>query len=959
MSKTDPALRHDFPIVAIGASAGGLEAFESFFDHMPNDSGMAFILISHLSPEHDSVLPQLIQKYTAMPVQAISNNMRVCRNQVYVIPPKKRVSIKNGYLGLEPLGEHRTRHLPIDSFFASLADDQGSNGICIVLSGTGSDGTLGITQASDRIGSIFAQDEASAKFPGMPNSAVATGLVDFIMPPSKMPSQLVKFASPHHSSEIAKSSELEVSKGQGHSKIYELLYAFSGDDFSQYKKNTLNRRIERRMHLHNIDEISDYVDLLEQNRSELSILFKELLIGVTQFFRDSQVFDALRDHYLPTFLKDKNKAESIRVWVAGCSTGEEAYSLAIVLHETMVQMKRHHKITIFATDLDKTAIDTARAGLYPSSIEESVSPERLKLHFYEKTDGHYKVKKSLREKVIFATHNVIQDPPFSNLDILSCRNLLIYFSAQLQRKLLPYFHYSLHKNGLLILGSSETVGDHIDLFTVVDKKNKFFRRKESSANSLLSFRLHVRSPVSQTGIASMPLNTTLTHDVNALQLMQTLLEQSDMKPCVIIDENNHVVYVHGRTAKFIELAQGQMSADILQMVKPELKTILVSALAEVSDSKSEKVIKNIYLKENDASLSVDITIKPIQRTENSNELVMVIFDEKVNTKLKRKSAANKNDNQSVSELEYELQNTKNTLKATIEALETANEELKSSNEELQSTNEELQSTNEEIQTSKEELQSLNEESSTVNIELKCRIDELSQSNDDIKNLLDSTHIATLFLDVQLGIRRFTPKLKEIIPLSTGDAGRSIQHFSTSLVDVDLVEFANQVLDDLHSIEIEVKALKNITYIMNVRPYRTLTNVIDGVVITFEDITERKSISDALQVSETRYRMLFEMTNDSIVIIDPETGAFKEANKFAYEHLQYGRDEFLSLHLDDVIVGHEQAEVLEKIEKNIINVNDVLVLKQLTKVGDILTAEMKAQTVTLSNKRFIMSTWRYK
>ena len=956
MSDTKASAKSDIPIVALGASAGGLEAFEAFFKHMPNDSGIAFIVLAHLSPDHVSILPQLIQKCTPMQVQPISNNMPVHANQVYVIPPNQRLSIKHGKLQLQALREHRTSHLPIDSFFASLANDQGDKAICIVLSGTGNDGAEGITIASELVGLILAQDQLSAKFQGMPASAVATGLVDHVMSPEQMPARLMEFASTYHQHAVAKPPVSARGLQKPLSRIYELLRNASGNDFSLYKENTLNRRIERRMQIHHMDDINDFADLLENNSNEVEYLFDDLLIGVTDFFRDPDVFEALREQFLPRLLERKQKNDSFRVWVTGCSSGEEAYSLGIVLEEAMVKMKLKFPVQIFATDLDKHAINVARTGLYHSSITESVSPERLKRHFIKEVDGQYRVKKSLREKVTFAIHNVIQDPPFTKLDMLSCRNLLIYFGANLQKKLLPYFHYSLSSSGLLILGSSETIGQHANLFNVLDKKNKIFERNESITKIPRSLSLYSRSIGTKTGTETMPINNKTTNDINSLDLVETLLKQSDMQPCAVVDEQNNILYIHGSTGKFLEPAQGKISVNILEMAKSGLKVGLSKALLKVADTNKQSVIKSLTLNENNTELTADIIVKPIQ--QHPQRLTMVVFSEKSKTNGRRKSTPAKQKDQLASELEYELQITRNTLHATIAELETANEELKSSNEELQSTNEELQSTNEEIETSKEELQSLNEESSSVNTELQSRIDELSKSNDDIKNLLDSTQIATLFLDVDLGVRRFTPKIKDIIALSASDTGRPIQHFAINLIDVDLVKYSNKVLDNLNVLEAEVTGTNRQIYIMKVRPYRTLNNVIDGVVITFEDATERHLLNESLRNSEARYRMLFELANDAIVMLDPMTGAFIEANSNAYDQLGYSRQEFLSMHLSDVIVNITQDELLEKIRKNIINVNTALSIKQHAKTGEIIEVNIKAKQMNIGDKPSIMSTWLF-
>ncbi len=839
-----------FYIVAMGASAGGLDAFASFFKAMPHDSGIAFVIISHLDPNHESLLPELLQKRSKMKVHQVHDGMKVERNQIYVIPPNKDLTILNGILQLMDFSKPRGTNLPIDTFFRALALDQGSNAICIVLSGTGTDGTRGVKAIRDEVGMVMVQDKESAKYDGMPISAISTGLADYVLSPDKMPEQIIKYTQ-HAVKIIAPAiSPFEEATENPLQKIYIILRTRTGHDFSHYKKNTICRRIERRMNVHQIDDIVEYVRHLQTSECEVDTLYKELLIGVTNFFRDSEAFDALRNEYIPRILKNKTDNYSIRVWVPGCATGEEAYSLAIILQECMVQMKRHFNVQIFGTDVDEEAINIARAGLYPESIQTDVSPERLKRYFINEGDGQYRIKMAIREMLVFAPQNVIKDPPFTKLDILSCRNLLIYLDHELQKTLLPIFHYSLKPDGILFLGSSESSGRANDLFTVLNKKWKIFSPQAVNVSSrpILDFPV---SPVEFEQVElEVPENIKKAKELSALQLVKTILQQSNTSPCAIIDGDSNVVYIYGRIGRFLEPAEGKVSVNILDMARPGLKSSLALAIRKVAMHKQEIILRDIQVECDDSQLLLCLSVRPIAETPNEHGLMMVVFNEKTTSlkrgKEKQKVEAKEENAKSVEGLEIELQLTKENLQATIEELETSNEELKSTNEELQSTNEELQSTNEELETSKEELQSLNEESTTVNSELQTRIEELSHTNDDMKNLLDSTYIATLFLDLDLCIHGFTPKATDIIPLTGSDSGRPIKHFATSLIDIDLEEYGKMVLKDLKVRELEVQSRNSDIYVMKIRPYRTVNNVIDGVVVTFEDITERKQSEEMLR-----------------------------------------------------------------------------------------------------------------
>jgi len=737
--------------------------------------------------------------------------------------------------------------------------------ICIILSGTGTDGTLGVKEIKANLGMVMVQDEKSSRYDGMPRSAIATGLADYVLPVEEMPKSLVKYTKHLFVKQVIVKDTDSTKYQKELNKIFILLRSQTNHDFSHYKKNTINRRIERRMHVHQIDNIQDYVAYLAKTQQEVHVLFKDLLIGVTSFFRDPEAFENLKNNHIVNMLKSKPDDYKVRVWIAGCSSGEEAYSIAILIQESMEQIGRHFEVQIFGTDIDEDAINSARTGVYPLSISTDISPDRLKRYF-TKEENMYRVKKSIREMLIFAPQNLIKDPPFTKLDLLSCRNLLIYLSPELQKRVLPVFQYSLKGDGILFLGSSESIGQAIDLFRMKDKKWKIFECETASkvTHPILDFPLPPKNDEQTIVLESNAESRTA--DINNLKLVETILEQSDTPPCAIVDAHNDIIYIHGRTGKYLEPAVGKISVNILEMARPGLKAALAAIIRKATTQNQEIIQKGVEVQGNGGFKLVDIIVKPLQEWGAMRGLLMVAF-QAVSKSTKKGRGKQPVKDKALAKVEQELQYTKENLQTTIEELETSNEELKSTNEELQSTNEELQSTNEELETSKEELQSLNEESATVNAELQSRIDELSATTDDMKNLLDSTQIATIFLDIDLCIRRFTPTVTQLIPLSNGDVGRPITHFATQLKDVKLSDPANKVLKDLAIREDEVTTIDDKIFRLKTLPYRTVQNVIDGVVITFEDITEQKHIEMMQKASENQLRTIVSSSEDIITLTD--------------------------------------------------------------------------------------------
>ena len=675
--KTTQSAADAFPVVGIGASAGGLQAFEEFFSAMPAGCGLAFVLISHLDPSQISILPELIQKKTGMKVVQAADQMTIAPNRVYIIPPNRNLAIFKGSLQLFEVDKPRGTNMPIDSFLRSLAQDRGNGAIGIILSGTGTDGTLGIRAIKGEAGLVLVQDPETAGFDGMPRSAIASGLADYVLPPQRMPEKLRDYV--RHRLPAGEKSVSDDEKLAGAlRKIYLLLRTATDRDFSQYKRNTICRRIERRMNLQRIDDIDAYVRYLQESKVELNILFKELLIGVTSFFRDHAAFELLKGKYLPKFLQDKPDDYQVRVWVPGCSSGEEAYSVAIVLRECMEAMGRHFPVQIFGTDLDEDAVGVARAGRYPESIAADLTPERLK-KFFVRDDKRFTVAKTIREMVVFAVQDLIKDPPFTKLDLLCCRNVLIYFGPQLQDKLLPVFHYSLKPDRLLFLGSSETIGHANDLFTVLDKKWKIFRRLPvtSPGHPPLHFPIaEAAEPAGQSDKGNAQ-PAEQPREVQMAKLLKTVLAHSDMPPCVIVDDAANIVYVHGRTGRYLEPAEGEVSTNLLEMARPGLRPGLISAFRRMATERREITLKKLRIEESGGYCELNLVVRPLPDIQTGRRgLMMVIFDEVAGGRERADHplpAGQPEKNEEVKRLEDDLQYTRENLQITIEELETSNE----------------------------------------------------------------------------------------------------------------------------------------------------------------------------------------------------------------------------------------------------------------------------------------------
>jgi two-component system, chemotaxis family, CheB/CheR fusion protein len=867
-----------FPVVGIGASAGGLAAFEAFFSGMPaeTDPGMAFVLVQHLAPDHKSILTELIRRCTRMQVFEVEDGMAVLPNCTYIIPPNFDMSFMSGTLQLIKPDAPRGRRLPIDFFFRSLAKDQREKAICIVLSGTGSDGTLGVQAVKGEGGMVMVQKIDSTEYDGMPRSAIATGLVDYELPPSEMPAQLIAYVE-HAFGRLPPAVSASAPKVENAlKKIFRLLHAQTGHDFSQYKPSTINRRIERRMAIQQIETIDEYVKHLQQNPSEVEALFRDLLIGVTSFFRDPEAFQALEELVIPKLFAGKPSDASIRVWSPGCAMGEEAYSLAILLAEYQEAHKQSFKTQVFATDIDGKAIATARAGIYPSGIATDITPARLERFFAaEAAGGAYRIHKAIRDMLVFSEQDVIRDPPFSKLDLISCRNLLIYISAEQQRKLIQLFHYALNPGGFLLLGTSETVGEFGDLFAAIDRKLKLYRRKEDVHGMQRRSMSRFLPPMAAIEAAHPRTTgkTTVAGKMSLRELTEQALLQQVAPTGALVNGHGDIFYLHGRTGLYLELAPGDADGvnNILKMARKGLRHELTMALHQAAGAKEIVRRTGLRIKTNGDFTTANLTICPLAprpagpvpgpstkgaapALASEPPLYLVILEEAPGPGAAEGLNGTHLDPAQAQQAEAHADGTDayiatlmQELRDKEEYLQGANEELKSTNEEMQSINEEFQSTNEELETSKEELQSINEELTTVNSELQTKVADLSRVNNDMNNLLAGTSIATVFVDMHLCILRFTPTATRIINLILSDVGRPVGHIVSNLVGYNnLVSDVQAVLNTLVPHEVDVQTVDGQWYSLRILPYITIDKVVEGAVITFIDISEVKKTQDALQ-----------------------------------------------------------------------------------------------------------------
>jgi chemotaxis methyl-accepting protein methylase/signal transduction histidine kinase/PAS domain-containing protein len=831
-----------FPVVGLGASAGGLKALKEFFTQMPAESGMAFVVIMHLSPQHESHAAAILQTTTRMTVSQVTEVVRVEPNHVYVIPPTMNLAMSDGHIRLFEPERPFGRHVAIDLFFRTLADTHGTHAVCIVLSGTGADGSIGIKRVKEAGGLAMVQAPGDAEYDAMPRNAINTGMVDFVLPVVELPDKLLEIWRNAQQIQLPVEAETPVvdeSKvaEQALREVLTMLRTRTGHDFTHYKRATILRRIERRMQVNTLPDLPTYRDYLRTNPSEAQLLLKDLLIGVTNFFRDRISFDAFEREAVAQLFAGKTMGDQVRVWVAGCATGEEAYSIAMLLLEQASGLPNPPGIQLFATDIDEEAIAAARLGSYSDAIEADVSPARLR-HFFTKEPGGYRVNKEVRERVLFAVHNLIKDPPFSKLDAITCRNLLIYLNREVQEQIFALFHFALRPNALLFLGASESADSAPTLFTAFDKKNRLYRAIPTRQERMIPTlpleapSLRLRDGRARNAIAAR-------HRLAFGELHQQLLEQY-APPSVIVNADYEIVHLSEHVGRFLRLAGGEPSLNLLRAVLPELRLELRSALFQAMQSGRSTEAHRVRLVHEGRNTYVNMIVRPVQSVEMGSNFALVLFaevEEALGPEGKEPMAGTHEP--MVRGLEEELSRAKEQLQSTVEQYETSVEELKASNEELQVINEELRSTTEELETSKEELQSVNEELRTVNEELKNKVEEVSQANDDLQNLMASTDIPTIFLDRALHIKRYTPGTLALFRLIPTDTGRPLSDITHKLNYTNLHTDAEAVIASSHKIEREVVNMEGRHYLTRLAPYRTAQERMDGVVLTFVDITERK------------------------------------------------------------------------------------------------------------------------
>lgn len=849
---SDSSSGKDFITVGLGASAGGIKALKEFFAAMPADSGMAFVVILHLSPKHESILAEILQKETKMPVRQVGEPTKVKPNEVYVIPPNRTLAMVDGTVEAAALGKQRGARVAIDLFFRTLANAYGKNGVCIVMSGTGTDGTVGLKRVKESNGFAIVQDPEDAEYDGMPRSAIATNLVDWVLPVAEMPQRLMRFKEMSERMRMTDGDDPrrapEIKGIDALPEILTLLRIRTGHDFTHYKQATLLRRIARHLQIYEFEDINDYVKFLRDHPEDLQSLLKNLLINVTNFFRDKEAFAALETEVIPQLFDGKKGGDAVRVWSAGCASGEEAYSIAMLLAEFAGKLNDPPRIQVFATDVDDEAIAEAREHCYPPAIEADVSPERLRRFFTRKGD-HYSVRKDLREQILFAPHNVLRDPPFSRLDLISCRNLLIYLNREAQEKVLGIFHFAIGSEGYLFLGNSESAEGQSTLFTPVDKKQRIYSRRTTNPH-------HTPPPIlPQRGEWQLKLPEQVREaDVERAlpfgNIHYRLVEQY-APPSVLVNEDFDIVHLSESAGRYLRFTGGEPSNNLLKAAHPDLLSDLRAALYASQRERKTNEFQDIRMEIDGNVVFVNLVVRAVNVPEAGRDFLLVVFDESASTpKAPDEDRVHVDRDEAIEavtrRLEDELHRTKNRLRTTIEQHEISIEELKATNEELQAINEELRSASEELETSKEELQSVNEELNTVNHELKDKIEEVSRANSDLQNLISSTDIATIFLDRGLRIKRYTPNVQRLFNLIPSDAGRPLEHLTHKLNTEKLTDDAEAVLRTLTPTEVEVSDRDGKTYLQRILPYRTIDDKIEGIVVNFIDITDRKTIERALE-----------------------------------------------------------------------------------------------------------------
>lgn len=904
-----------FPVVGIGASAGGLPALLRLFENMPTAHEMAFVVILHLSPKHPSSAAAILQRATRMPVVQVTSRVQIEPGHIYVIAPNVHLAMVDGLLLVNELERPRGQHVAIDLFFRTLAEVHRERAIAIVLSGTGADGAVGLSRVKEQGGVTLAQAPHDAEHEGMPGAAIRTGAVDFVLPAVEMPQKLIELWNNARAIELPPPGDGEAPLAQvpeaadsadaedALHEIIGMLMSHTGHDFRHYKRATVLRRIERRLQVRAVHSLPEYRDLLVSDPAEHKALLGDMLIGVTNFFRDREAFESLERDVIPELFKDKRAGDEVRAWVAACATGEEAYSLAMLMADQAELADQPPSFQVFASDIDDHAIDSARAGIYPASIITDVAPARLRQYF-NKEDDRYRIRKSVRDRILFASHNLLRDPPFSRLDMISCRNLLIYLNRDVQVRVLQMFHFALKPGGYLFLGSSESAESVADYFIPVDKKNRIYRARGSGRPPAY------QSPTGASFGARLP-DLHRNKLANKRQFSYAELHQRALAqfspPSVVIDREGHIVHMSEQAAQFMRMTGGEPSRNLLALVLPELRLELRSAIYQAAQSDSSVECRPIELSEKKELGTIAMTVRPFRDDEAELDFMLVVFSrfEQAPDKVAIPRPNGSHD-VVLAQLEAELQRKREQLQETIENSEISTEELRASNEELQAINEELRSATEELETSKEELQSVNEELITVNYELKVKVEETGKANDDLNNLIASTDIATIFVDSALRIKRFTPRAADLFSIIASDIGRSLLDLTHKLDYDGLAEDVSATFDTLRLVEREVRSNDGRYYIVRLLPYRTNEDRIEGAVMTFFDITARRQAEEQARASEARMRLVAESANDYAIISMDAEGRATSWNKGAEFLFGYTEQEMLGQTLDRLFVPEDIA-----------------------------------------------------
>jgi two-component system CheB/CheR fusion protein len=860
----------DFLLVGIGASAGGMKPLLTFFDNLPSKCNMSFVVIQHFDPKHRSLMDRILSQHTSLEVRNVQDGETIEPARVYVKPTNKDVRLEGERLVLSAPPTKAPFHLPIDTFLHSLAEHRGELSACVVLSGTGRDGTLGLKSIKDAGGLVIVQEQAQAEYKGMPGSAIGTGLVDLILRTEKIPEALLRYARHPYLTKMEADESPDEQTERDIRSVLAAVHAHTGHDFSRYKRKTIRRRIDRRLVLHQIQSLAEYNNFLRESPAEVQALFQDLTVTVTGFFRDPEAFEALDRALRERVIRRKNDGDDLRAWVVGCSSGEEAYSTAMLITEAVEDAKKHLNLKLFATEVNPQSLNTARNGTYPDTIALDVGEERLE-RFFTKKDCSYRVSDRIREMVVFALHDVTRDPPFSQLDLISCRNLLIYLDQTLQHKVLPLLHYGLLPGGLLFLGTAEGVGDFTDLFSPVDGRQRVFSAVNSGRERLYDlepFTADRRTWEERGEESGGPQRYRREEPVPpARRILEKQVLEKYAPPAVVVDSGFQVIYLHGDADRYLRPPQGEPDWSILKMARKELHYRLRKALHQAQSQGQAVTEENLEIRYGNQLLEVDMKVIPFR--DQGNEYLLITFTQEKEELLPAPGGSGEQDESDsrMRSLKQELYTIRQDLQATIEELETANEELKSANEELQANNEELQSTNEELETSREELQSTNEELETVNSELKEKNRQLIQASDDIENFFYSSSIGAVFLDQKLTVKRFTPAVRGIFKLIDTDVGRPLQDITSSIEERDVLSDAREVLETLDHKQLKVRTSEGRNYEAEIRPYRTADNLIDGVVLTFNDVTRFKHLELEARDAQRYAESITATIREPLIVLD--------------------------------------------------------------------------------------------